>query len=105
MLKVYILPVCNQSQRQKKITITSGDSNEEMPQQRPPETSTAKDGSSALTQARSPLLAVLIPTVGLLRQSRRFHFPWHSETQRAAWRQDSPPTPLSCFSDVTGDFM
>jgi hypothetical protein len=36
MLKVYILPVCNQSQGQKKITITSGDSNEEMPQQRPP---------------------------------------------------------------------
>jgi hypothetical protein len=48
---------------------------------------------AARSDARSPLLAVLIPTVGLLRQSRRFHFPWHSETQRAAWRQDSPPPP------------
>ncbi len=50
------------------------------------------------SDARSPLLAVLIPTVGLLRQSRRFHFPWHSETQRAAWRQDSPPPPSSAAS-------
>ena len=44
------------------------------------------------------------PDWRLLRQSRRFHFPWpESERQRAAWRQD-PPSPLpSCPPcDVTG---
>ena len=44
------------------------------------------------------------PDWRLLRQSRRFHFPWpESVRQRAAWRQDPPsPLPRCPPCDVTG---